>query len=225
MDDLAVLSAVPLFAGLGRARLQRIVSRSRVEVAEAGRVVAVRGQTATSLIVVENGTLTAVRDTADGRRLRLGEFPAPCAVDKVAVLDIGDHTATWSAATRTRLRFVPAREFLALVDDLPGIRRHVLAHLARDLRDLQDELVRASFADVPSRVATWLTRAASRSGTTVVLPGAQEGLAEAVGATRVSVNRALRTLAAEGLVTVGPGYVRILAPELLAHRATSARGG
>lgn len=219
MTDLGALAAVPLFAELDQARLLRLAARSSVRIVETDRVVAVRGQPSTHLIVVESGTLTAIRDTASGRRLRLGQFPAPCAVDKVAVLDASGHTATWSTATRARLRFVPAREFLALLDDIPGVRRHVLAYLARNLRDQQDELVRASFADVTTRVAAWLARTAGRSGTTVVLPGAQHGLAEATGATRVSVNRALRTLAAEGVIRVEPGAVTILAPELLAHRA------
>ena len=136
------------------------------------------------------------------------------------MLDAGGHTATWTAATRARLRFVPAPDLLALIDDVPAARRHVLAHLARNLRDQQDDLVRANFADATGRTAAWLLRAAGRSGTTVVvLPGAQQGLAEAIGATRVSVNRALATLAAEGIVHVAPGAVTILAPELLAHRA------
>ncbi|MFK0251907.1 Crp/Fnr family transcriptional regulator [Amycolatopsis azurea] len=219
MDDLGALAVVPLFAGLDRERLRRVAARSSVLTVEAGEVVALRGDPATRLVVVESGTLTAVRDTADGRRLRLGQFPAPCAVDKVAVLDAGAHTATWSAATRARLRLVPAAELSALIDDLPQVRRHVLAHLARDVRDLRDELVRASFADVTTRVAAWLARTAGRSGTTILPPGAQQGLAETIGATRVSVNRALRALAADGLISVGPGAVKVLAPELLARRA------
>jgi len=52
------------------------------------------------------------------------------------------------------------------------------------------------------------------------LPGAQQGLAERIGMTRVSVNRALRTLAREGLVRVGPSAVTVLAPELLVLRAS-----
>ncbi|HYQ62645.1 helix-turn-helix domain-containing protein [Actinophytocola sp.] len=51
--------------------------------------------------------------------------------------------------------------------------------------------------------------------------GAQQGLAEALGLTRVSVNRALGTLADEGLVAVEPGAVVVLAPELLTLRAKS----
>lgn len=219
MTELDALAAIPLFAALDRARLHRLAAGSNLRVVEADQVVAVRGQPAGHLIVVESGTVTATRDTADGKRLRLGQFPAPCAVDKAAVLDGGGHTATWSAATRARLRFVPARALFALLDDVPAVRRHVLNHLARTVRDQQDELVRASFADVTTRTAAWLVRAASRSGTTVLLPGAQHGLAEAIGATRVSVNRALRALSAAGVIRVEPGSVTILAPELLAHRA------
>jgi CRP/FNR family transcriptional regulator, cyclic AMP receptor protein len=221
MTDLGALAAVPVFAGLDHPRLLRLAARSTVRVVDADCVVAVRGQPATRLIVVESGTLTATRDTPTGRRLRLGQFPAPCAVDKAAVLDGGGHTATWSAATRARLRFVPADDLATLIDDIPAARRHVLTHLARSLRDQQDDVVHVSFADVTTRTAVWLVRAAGRSGTTVVLPGAQQGLAEAIGATRVSVNRALRTLATDGLIRVEPGAVTILAPELLAHRANS----
>jgi CRP/FNR family cyclic AMP-dependent transcriptional regulator len=219
MTQLDALAAVPLFAALDCERLGELAARSSVRVVDADRVVAMRGQPATHLIVVETGTLIAAYDSASGRRLRLGRFPAPCAVDKVAVLDGSGHTATWSAATQARLRFVAARDLLTIIDDVPAARRHVLTHLAQQLRAQQEDLVRASLADVATRTAAWLVRRASRSGTTVTLPDAQQGLAEEIGATRVSVNRALRTLATEGLLQVEPGAVKILAPELLANRA------
>ncbi len=220
VPDLDTLAAVPLFATLDGKRLARLAAGSTVRIVDTGHVVALRGQPASHLIVVESGTLTATFDTANGRRLRLGEFPAPCAVDKAAVLDAGGHTATWLAAIRSQVRLVPAGDVLAVIDDVPAARRHVLAHLAQRLRDQQDGLVLASFADTTTRTAAWLLRAAGHTGTRIVLPGAQHGLAEAIGATRVSVNRALRTLAADGLVRVEPGAVVILAPELLAHRAS-----
>lgn len=215
----AELRAVPLFAGLDPGRLHRLVSGSSVATVLAGSVVAIAGEPADRLIVIESGTLTAVRESADGRRLRLGEFTAPCAVDKSAVLDGGGHTATWLAATRARLRFLPASELFAVVDDVAAVRRHVLTILSRQVRDRQDDLVRSRLADVTTRTAAWLVAMAGRTGTRVILPGAQQGLAEALGASRVSVNRALRSLARNGLVRTEPGAVVILAPELLARRA------
>jgi CRP/FNR family cyclic AMP-dependent transcriptional regulator len=218
-QDLGVLPSVPLLAGLDHDRLHRLAARSTVRTVAAGCLVAIRGQPCTHLIVVEAGVLTSVHDTVDGQRRRLGEFTAPCAVDKVAVLDSGGHTATWLAATRSRLRLIPSGELLAIIDNVPAARRHVLVHLARCLRDRQDDLVCTSFADASGRTAAWLARAASRTGTRIILPGAQQGLAEAIGMTRVSVNRALRKLAREGLIRVEPGAVVVLAPELLALRA------
>jgi CRP/FNR family transcriptional regulator len=218
-DDLDGLAAVPFLGTLTRPRLARLAAVSFVRTVPEGRVVALRGEASTHLLVVETGALTAIRDTAAGQRLRLGEFPAPCAVEKAAVLDGNGYTATWVAATVSRIRSVPAREVLAAVDDVPAARRHVLAHLAFRLRESSDELVSAHFTDAATRTAAWLVRAAGRTGPRVVLPGAQHGLAEAIGVTRVSVNRSLRTLASEGLIRVEPGAVVITAPELLARRA------
>ena len=123
------------------------------------------------------------------------------------MLDGGGHTATWLTTTRCHLRLIPAAEFLALVDVL-----------ADHVRRTQDDAVLTSYTDATTRVATWLVRAATSR---VPLPGAQQGLAETLGLTRVSVNRALRRLAAEGLVRVEPGAVVVLAPEILAQRSRS----
>jgi CRP/FNR family transcriptional regulator len=212
-----MLADVPLFAQLPPDQLDRLAAAAGSREVPADTVVAGRGEPARHLVVAETGGLTAVHETAAGHRRRLGEFPAPCAVDKAAVLDGGGHTATWVTTARSRLRFVPAAEFLALVD-VPAVRAHVFARLAGQLRAQQEDLVLTSFADAPTRVAAWLVRAGAPR---VLLPGAQQGLAETLGLTRVSVNRALRTLAEEGLVAVEPGAVVVLAPELLTLRATS----
>lgn len=210
-----MLADVPLLATLDPARLSRLAAVSVTRTVDADEVVATRGARATHLIVAETGGLTAVHETAAGHRRRLGEFPAPCAVDKAAVLDGGGHTATWLTTARSTLTFAPAAEFLALVD-VPTVRAHVFTQLAAQLRTQQDDLVLTSYADATTRVAAWLVRAAAPR---VLLPGAQHGLAETLGLTRVSVNRALRTLATEGLVAVEPGAVVVLAPELLTSRA------
>lgn len=209
-----VLADVPLLAHVAPEHLDRLAAVSPARDVAANTVVAVRCEPARHLIVVETGALTAVHETESGHRRRLGEFPAPCAVDKAAVLDGGGHTATWLTTARTRLRLIPAAEFLALMD-MPAVRRHVLTHLAGQLRRSQEDLTLTSYADATTRVATWLVRAATPR---VPLPGAQQGLAETLGLTRVSVNRALRTLADEGLVRVAPGEVVVLNPEILADR-------
>jgi CRP/FNR family transcriptional regulator len=210
-----VLADVPLFAPLPPEALTKVAARSPLRTVPANTVVALRDDPARHLLVAESGGLTAVHETESGHRRRLGEFPAPCAVDKTAVLDGGGHTATWITTVTSRIRRVPASDFLSLVD-VPEIRTHVFTQLATQLRQTQADLVLTSYADAPTRIAAWLVRAASP---TVSLPGAQQGLAETLGLTRVSVNRALRTLTTEGLIEVSKGSIRIVAPELLTLRA------
>jgi CRP/FNR family transcriptional regulator, cyclic AMP receptor protein len=210
-----VLADVPLFTALSADVLDHLAAMSPPRTVPARTVVALRGEPARYLLVAESGGLTAVHETESGHRRRLGDFPAPCAVDKAAVLDGAGHTATWITTAASRLRLVPATEFLALVN-VPEIRAHVFTQLATQLRAAQTDLVLTSFADAPTRVAAWLVRAATPR---VPLPGAQQGLAEALGLTRVSVNRALRTLTGEGLIQVERGTVLVLAPELLTLRA------
>lgn len=218
---MGALANVPLFAGLSEAKIARLAERFPVRPVADGTVVALRGQPAEHLLVVEKGALTAMYETTQGRTLRLGTFAAPCAIDKTAVLDARGHTATWIADGPTAIRRVPAAELLDLVANVPSARQHVLRHLAGQVRGHQQQLVTTTFGDATARVAAWLVRTAGESGTRVVLPGAQEGLGHAVGVTRVSVNRALSALARDGLVRVEPGVVTILAPELLARRAES----
>lgn len=218
----ATLRAVPLFAHLDEDRLTHVLRRSVVRTVAAGTTLAVRGGPAERLLVVESGTLTAVRETADGHRLRLGEFPAPCTVDKAAVLGAGRYTATWLTATRAKIRLVPAGDLLALVDEVPAVRRHVLEYLARRLEERQEDLVHTAFAGTTARVAGWLARATVRPGDRVPLPGAQAGLAETLGTSRVSINRALRTLARAGLVRTEPGAVVVLDPDRLVRHAELA---
>jgi CRP/FNR family transcriptional regulator len=54
-DDIATLRTVPLFAGLDRRRLASLPGRSTARAVAAGTVVALRGDPALHLIVVESG--------------------------------------------------------------------------------------------------------------------------------------------------------------------------
>ena len=70
--------------------------------------------------MVEHGALSAVHDSWDGRRVRLGDFRPPCAVDKVALLDSRSRTATWEAIGPTRIRSVPRATVAASVRIVPA---------------------------------------------------------------------------------------------------------
>ncbi|MEV0839918.1 Crp/Fnr family transcriptional regulator [Actinocatenispora sera] len=266
-DTPTRLRAVPLFAGLDDARLRAVLADSAPRRYRPGQPLWHAGDAAGRLAILLAGRVAATTVTSAGRVLRFGEWAAPCALDKVAVIDAGGHTATFVAQTPCRVRLLPRERFLALVDTAPAVRRHVLQLLARQARDQQQRWVGGT-GSAQARLAAWLlteaatptapsqhvARAATptapreRAGQTgtptgpreeegragipaddpggrpapgvvVALPGSQQALAELLGVTRVTVNRALARLRRDGLIAVDGGTVRILAPELLARRA------
>ncbi|BCJ39020.1 hypothetical protein Athai_65230 [Actinocatenispora thailandica] len=238
---------MPLFAGLDDARLRAVLDGSAPRRYRPGQPLWHAGDAAGSLPVLLAGRVAATAVTAAGRTLRFGEWAAPCALDKVAVIDAGGHTATFVAQTPCRVRLLPRDRFLALVDSAPAVRRHVLQLLAQQARGQQERWA-AGVGSAQARLAGWLlteagTPAGPREdagragapaarfrdapsrppgpGVVVTLPGSQQVLADLLGVTRVTVNRSLSRLRADGLIAVDGRTVRILAPELLARRAAS----
>ena len=152
--------------------------------------------------------------------IRFGDWAAPCALDKIAVIDGGGHTATLTALAPCGVRSLPRDRFLALVDDAPSVRTHVLRTLAGHARRQQERLTATATLPAEARVAAWLLdQAATVPGGRALLPGAQQALADLLGVTRVTVNRALSRLQRDRLIELQPRTVIVLAPELLELRA------
>jgi CRP/FNR family transcriptional regulator, cyclic AMP receptor protein len=214
------LRALPLLAGLTDDRLRALWTDSVPRGNPAGQVLRHAGDPATHLLLLLRGRVTATAGTPAGRVVRFGEWAAPCSLDKVAVIDGGGHTATLTALTPCLVRSLSRDRFLTLVDGASPVRRHVLRVLADQARRQQELYVTAATLPTEARLAAWLlAAAATTSDGRVSLPGTQQTLADLLGVTRVTVNRALGRLRRDGVIELGRRTVTILAPELLELRA------
>ncbi|MFE9388505.1 Crp/Fnr family transcriptional regulator [Streptomyces sp. NPDC006784] len=214
------LAHVPLLASLPDDALRRAWRGSLPQTAAAGTALGRTGDPAAHLLLLLRGRVAAATTTRTGRVVRFGEWAAPCALDKVAVIDGAGHTATFTALTPCAVRRLPRARFLELVDGTAQVRTHVLRVLADDARRQQQRLIAAATLPAEARVAAWLLeQAAAAPGTRVVLPGGQQALADLLGVTRVTVNRALARLRRDGLLEIRGSTLVLLAPELLALRA------
>ncbi|ARX85932.1 MULTISPECIES: Crp/Fnr family transcriptional regulator [Streptomyces] len=222
MGDVPLLGALPddVLRDLWRASVPKAVA--------AGQVLRHEGDPAARLLLLLDGHVAATATSGSGRVVRFGEWAAPCALDKIAVIDGGGHTATLTALTPCVVRSLPRERFLDLVDDESSVRRHVLRVLAGSAREKQERLARTATLPAGARVAVWLLErtAALPGGGPVPLPGGtQQALAELLGVTRVTVNRALSRLRRDGLIDVRRHAVTVLAPELLELRVHEAGAG
>ncbi|WP_211370636.1 Crp/Fnr family transcriptional regulator [Nonomuraea turkmeniaca] len=106
---------------------------------------------------------------------------------------------------------------LELVATEPSVAARLLRTLAATVRDLDDRRTDATVRDVPARVATWLVRRCA-DGRAPLHPG-HAGLGAEIGATRVSVNRALRPFERRGMIEIGAREVIVLDRPALARVA------
>ncbi|NJP90678.1 Crp/Fnr family transcriptional regulator [Nonomuraea sp. FMUSA5-5] len=225
------LADLPMLGGLGEERLRGLAARARRRRYAAGQVLCTEGDPADDLIVLLDGRVKAARVSAEGREVVLAVEGAPVAFDKTALLVDGAHRATRTALTAVEVVYLPRAAVLELVGAEPSVAARLLRTLAATVRDLDERLLDASVRDVPSRVAAWLVRRGAAGRSTipgprryrVPLDGGQAGLGAEIGATRVSVNRALRAFERRGLIEIGTGEVIVLDGPSLAHAAGPAR--
>ena len=114
---------------------------------------------------------------------------------------------------------------LADFEGRPVVARGLLAQLAGRLRKANDVVADLVFSDVPGRVAKALLDLADRFGRTaddgvhVHHDLTQEELAQLVGASRETVNKALADFASRGWLRLEPRSVVIMDVERLSRRA------
>ncbi|SFB95500.1 Crp/Fnr family transcriptional regulator [Micromonospora sediminimaris] len=216
--DQVELAAVPLFSMLDEARLAWLATECPPRDLSRGATAARVGEPARHLVVVIRGTLSAGYDTSHGSRVRFVTVTGPCVIDKAAVLGGGSHTATWTASTACRIRLLPAVLLRDLIGQVPALRDHVLRHLSDQVhRDRRAQVRRAAPQPV-TRVAAWVAESMRTRGSRITLPGAQQGLGEEIGLSRVTVNRALQVLVGAGAIRVEPGAIVVLDPSRLTAR-------
>jgi len=169
---------------------------------------------------MEQGCLSAARYTAAGARVQFGAVTGPCVVDKAATLHEGTHTVTWTTTTVCRVRRLPAATLFQLFDAEPSLRDHVLRYLAAEVNLHRGSRVRHAGPDPLAQLADWLAEACGTTGDVVPLTGGQQGLADELALSRVTVNRGLSALAAAGVIKVRTRRISVIdAARLEAVRA------
>jgi CRP-like cAMP-binding protein len=131
------LAAVPLFAKCSTAQLQEIGRVADELMVSAGTVLAREGAYASELFVVVDGTAKVTRGGAPVATVGPGGF-----VGELAVLSRGPRTATVTAETDMSILVLTAMGLSQLLDDIPGLAKHLLYEVV-------DRLV-ANSAEVPA---------------------------------------------------------------------------
>ncbi|GAA1241538.1 MAG: Crp/Fnr family transcriptional regulator [Oryzihumus sp.] len=223
--DNDVVKKAPLFAALddeAATALQQSMTSSRLE---RGDILFHEGDQGDRLYVIREGKIKLGRTSSDGRENLLAILGPGEMFGELSLFDPGPRTATATAVAETQLIGLGHDNLQAFLTDRPEVAATLLAALARRLRRTNETLADLVFTDVPGRVAKALLDLSSRfgrpaeEGILVAHDLTQEELAQLVGASRETVNKALADFATRGWIKLEARAVILIDVERLKRRA------
>jgi len=223
-SDEAVVRTAPLFSALDDDSAATLrASMAMVKVSK-GHTLFKEGDAGDRLFVVVGGKLKLGTSSIDGRENLLSILGPGDMFGELSLFDPGPRTATATAITDARVLALAHDQVIGLVTQHPQVSLELLARLAQRLRRTNEVLADLVFSDVPGRVAKALMDLGSRFGVQkddglhVNHDLTQEELAQLVGASRETVNKALADFAARNWVRLEPRAVVVLDYERLSKR-------
>lgn len=220
-----VLAQAPLFAALDADAAEALQSASRTRHYRRGDIVFAEGDDGDALYVVVEGKVKIFRTSPDGRENMLAVLGPGEMFGELSLFDPGPRTATVAAITDASLASLAHEALRPWLAGRPELGVQLLRALAQRLRRTNEAMADLVFSDVPGRVAKTLLDLADRFGTPsadgvrVTHDLTQEELAQLVGASRETVNKALSEFASRGWIRVDGRAVLLIDQERLAHRA------
>ena len=128
------LASVPLFSACSKKELQAVARASDEIDLPAGRTLCEQDSIGREAFIIVAGKADVSRN---GKKVAtLG--PGDC-VGEMALLDHGPRTATVTAATDLSVLVIGAREFSAIIDDIPPIAHKLMRALAGRVRELDEK--------------------------------------------------------------------------------------
>ena len=222
-DD--VLSRSPLFEALSEEDTKALRARvTNVEISRGEHLFA-EGDAGDKLYVILDGKIKLTRAAPDGRENLLSVHGPGEMFGELSLFDPSPRTASAAAVTDVRLAALAHDDLRYWLTSRPEVSMHMLRALAQRLRRINDVKADLVFTDVPGRVAKALLDLAERfgvpqaEGVQVNHDLTQEELAQLVGASRETVNKALADFVARGWLQLSAKSVLLVDPDRLRKRA------
>jgi len=216
MELIPLLKSSLLFSGLNEPDLQSLSAITVRRSFAKGETLFSEGDEATGFYLLVSGHIKMCRVSSDGREkvlhfVRPGETFA-----EAAFFGDGTYPADARAVESGEVLFLPKQGFMELMTDKPQFGLNLVVSLSLALRRFVRQIEELTFADVASRLASFLVKRAeehstSYGGITYLELGIKKGeLAAQLGTAGETVSRTFRKLKEEGIIELDGRKVTIL---------------
>jgi CRP/FNR family transcriptional regulator len=223
--DLEVLRKAPLFTNLDDEVFSALTSElTEVELSR-GASAFHEGDQGDQLYVIMSGKIKLGRTAPDGRENLLAILGPGEVFGEMALFNPAPRTATATAVSAARLAGLRHDNLRKVIQSTPEVSIQLLRALAQRLSKTNESLADLVFSDVPGRVAKALLDLADRfgrpanDGLLVAHDLTQEELAQLVGASRETVNKALAEFVQRGWIRLENRAVVVLDLQRLRQRS------
>jgi CRP-like cAMP-binding protein len=188
-------------------------------------VIFAEGELGDRLYIILSGKVKIGRRSPDGRENLLAVFGPSDMFGELSIFDPGPRTSTVTTVTEVSAVSMDRAALREWITKRPEIAEQLLRVIARRLRRTNNMLADLIFTDVPGRVAKALLQLAHDFGTQeagmlrVTHDLTQEEIAQLVGASRETVNKALADFVARGWIHLSARSVVLLDTDRLRRRA------
>ncbi len=223
MDD--ALAKAGIFQGVETDAALALGSQLETVEYPRGSAIFAEGELGDRLYIILEGKVKLGRHAPDGRENLLAVMGPADMFGELSVFDPGPRTSTAVAVTDVRMATMDRVAMRQWIAKRPEIAEQLLRVIARRLRRTNNVLSDLIFTDVPGRVAKALLQLARQFGQQegtqlrVTHDLTQEELAQLVGASRETVNKALADFGQRGWLRLEGKSVIILDADRLARRS------
>jgi CRP/FNR family transcriptional regulator, cyclic AMP receptor protein len=222
-DD--ALSEAPLFEALSEEDARALRAKVHVVRLDRGERLFAEGDQGDRLYIILSGKIKLTKAAPDGRENLLSVHGPGEMFGELSLFDPVPRTSSATAITQAELAGLAHDALHTWLSTRPEVAMHLLQALAQRLRRINEVKADLVFTDVPGRVSKALLDLAERFG--VQTPEGiqvnhdltQEELAQLVGASRETVNKALADFAARGWIQLAAKSVLITDTDRLRKRA------
>jgi len=220
-EAIAVLTAIPYFAGLDSPRLWKLAQSTTRRQVGAGQIIFSEGEPCNGLLIVQEGWIKTVKICPSGPEQVLCVAGPGEMCNEIGVFASVPNPATAIALEPAILWSIPQGSVHQLMGEVPAVAQLVTRGLARRVLHMLTMVEDLSLRTVEARLARLLLERA-RDGTLHRHRWAtQEVMAARLGTVPDVLNRELKKLAAQGLIRVARHQIQILDARGLEARASS----
>ncbi|MGC9400271.1 MAG: Crp/Fnr family transcriptional regulator [Anaerolineae bacterium] len=215
------LSKFPYFEGLDEHVCRAIAAVAKRHTYTAHEIIFLKGDPCPGLGVLETGTLKGVRTSPDGREQIVKVFQPGEVCGAASVFTGKPNQLTMIALEPATLWFIESQALWRLMERYPLLMHSVVRQLAERVSGLVDLVEDLSLCTVEMRLARRLLEEATDDVIRRKRWATQAEIAARLGTVTYVINRALRGLEEDGLISVSRDAITILDPEGLRERVSS----